>query len=75
MTYDPSDHENGLLPPPIHVGKYMREKRMDFQLPYDIWWMQQRDMVSGNRGAGCKNIQFHTDLCDELDILAPNPSN
>lgn len=35
-----------LLPPPINVGKHLREKKMDFQLPYDIWWLKQRKLVS-----------------------------
>lgn len=46
LVYDPAEHEHSLLPPPIHVGKYLREKRVDFQLPYDIWWLYDNDMVS-----------------------------
>ncbi|KAK7157475.1 hypothetical protein R3I93_008842 [Phoxinus phoxinus] len=37
LEYDPEEHEHGLLPAPIHVGKYLRLKRIDFQLPYDIY--------------------------------------
>ncbi|KAG1973903.1 histone-lysine N-methyltransferase ASH1L [Pimephales promelas] len=37
LEYDPDEHEHGLLPAPIHVGKYLRMKRIDFQLPYDIY--------------------------------------
>ncbi|XP_052474733.1 histone-lysine N-methyltransferase ASH1L-like isoform X2 [Carassius gibelio] len=37
LDYDPEEHEHGLLPAPIHVGKYLRLKRIDFQLPYDIY--------------------------------------
>ncbi|XP_066539656.1 histone-lysine N-methyltransferase ASH1L-like isoform X2 [Hoplias malabaricus] len=39
VDYDPEEHEHGLLPPPLHVGKYLRLKRIDFQLPYDIHWL------------------------------------
>ncbi|XP_076826955.1 histone-lysine N-methyltransferase ASH1L-like isoform X2 [Brachyhypopomus gauderio] len=39
LEYNPSEHEHGLLPPPLHVGKYLRLKRIDFQLPYDIHWL------------------------------------
>uniref|UniRef100_A0A671MCG6 Histone-lysine N-methyltransferase ASH1L-like n=1 Tax=Sinocyclocheilus anshuiensis TaxID=1608454 RepID=A0A671MCG6_9TELE len=37
LDYDSEEHEHGLLPAPIHVGKYLRLKRIDFQLPYDIY--------------------------------------
>ena len=36
----------GLLPPPLHVGSLLREKKVDFQLPYDIYWLHQAGMVS-----------------------------
>ncbi|KAG9276051.1 histone-lysine N-methyltransferase ASH1L isoform X1 [Astyanax mexicanus] len=39
LEYDPEEHEHGLLPAPLHVGKYLRLKRIDFQLPYDIHWL------------------------------------
>ncbi|XP_051574864.1 histone-lysine N-methyltransferase ASH1L-like isoform X3 [Myxocyprinus asiaticus] len=39
LLYDPEEHEHGLFPAPIHVGKYLRLKRIDFQLPYDIYWL------------------------------------
>ncbi|KAK7486796.1 hypothetical protein BaRGS_00021943 [Batillaria attramentaria] len=35
----------GLLPPPLHFGKHFREKTIDFQLPYDIWWLYSNDML------------------------------
>jgi len=41
MTTDPAC----LLPAPIHVGKYLREKRVDFRLPYDIWWLHSSGAV------------------------------
>ena len=46
LVYDPNEHDYGLLPPPIHVGKYMREKRIDFTLPFDIFWLHYNNMVS-----------------------------
>ncbi|XP_051576672.1 histone-lysine N-methyltransferase ASH1L-like isoform X3 [Myxocyprinus asiaticus] len=45
LEYDPEEHEHGLLPAPIHVGKYLRLKRIDFQLPYDIYWLCARKTV------------------------------
>lgn len=37
--------ETSLLPPPIHFGKHFRETTVDFQLPYDIWWLYSREQV------------------------------
>uniref|UniRef100_T1IMB6 Ubiquitin-activating enzyme E1 C-terminal domain-containing protein n=1 Tax=Strigamia maritima TaxID=126957 RepID=T1IMB6_STRMM len=39
--YIPGGNDFGLLPAPIHVGKYFREKRFEFQLPHDIWWLHK----------------------------------
>ncbi|XP_017570059.1 histone-lysine N-methyltransferase ASH1L isoform X1 [Pygocentrus nattereri] len=39
LDYNPEEHEHGLLPAPAHVGKYLRLKRIDFQLPYDVHWL------------------------------------
>jgi len=47
-----------LLPPPIHVGKYLREKRLDFRLPYDVWWLHS----SGAVGIVIKYIRMCTPL-------------
>lgn len=37
--------EPEILPPPIHVGRFLRERKTDFQLPYDIWWLQKHKRV------------------------------
>ncbi|XP_051922114.1 histone-lysine N-methyltransferase ASH1L-like isoform X2 [Hippocampus zosterae] len=34
-----------LLPAPIHVGKYLRMKRIHFQLPYDVMWLWQHNQL------------------------------
>ncbi|XP_070541965.1 histone-lysine N-methyltransferase ASH1L-like isoform X2 [Ptychodera flava] len=41
-----TQHEYGIFPAPIHVGKYLREKRLDFQLPFDIWWLHDNDKLA-----------------------------
>jgi histone-lysine N-methyltransferase ASH1L len=33
------------MPPPIHVGKHLRERQCDFLLSYDIWWQLNNDLV------------------------------
>ncbi|XP_078288124.1 histone-lysine N-methyltransferase ASH1L [Rhinoraja longicauda] len=45
LEYVPGEHEFGLFPAPIHVGKYLRQKRIDFQLPYDILWQWKHNQL------------------------------
>ena len=45
-VYNPDEHEFGLMPAPIHVGRYLRLKKIDFSLPYDIYLMHKNNMVS-----------------------------
>lgn len=40
--------QGSLLPPPIHVGKHLRERPCDFHLSYDIWWQLINDLVKQN---------------------------
>ena len=47
LTYDPDEHEHGLLPPPFHCEKWLRRRRNDFQLPYDLWWLHQHGKLPG----------------------------
>ena len=45
VYYKAGDVEGGLLPPPIHVGKFLRLKKKDFKLPYDIHWLMENRKV------------------------------
>ncbi|XP_022612455.1 histone-lysine N-methyltransferase ASH1L isoform X1 [Seriola dumerili] len=45
LEYTPGEHEYTLLPAPIHVGKYLRLKRIHFQLPYDVMWLWQHNQL------------------------------
>ncbi|KAM9723023.1 uncharacterized protein ACNS7B_018545 isoform 1-T2 [Menidia menidia] len=45
MEYGPGENEYSLLPAPIHVGKYLRLKRIHFQLPYDVMWQWQHNQL------------------------------
>ncbi|XP_039972888.1 histone-lysine N-methyltransferase ASH1L-like isoform X3 [Xiphias gladius] len=45
LEYTPEEHEHTLLPAPIHVGKYLRLKRIHFQLPYDVMWLWQHNQL------------------------------
>lgn len=45
MEYTPGEQEYSLLPAPMHVGKYLRLKRIHFQLPYDVMWLWQHNKL------------------------------
>uniref|UniRef100_A0A6P7FLR0 Histone-lysine N-methyltransferase ash1 n=1 Tax=Diabrotica virgifera virgifera TaxID=50390 RepID=A0A6P7FLR0_DIAVI len=47
LTYNPSEHPYGLLPPPYHCGKFLRCRKIPFQLPYDIWWQHTHSQLPG----------------------------
>ncbi|KAF4531360.1 hypothetical protein B566_EDAN018103, partial [Ephemera danica] len=47
LVYKPEEHAHGLLPPPYHCGKYLRQRRVDFQLPHDLWWLHMHNQLPG----------------------------
>uniref|UniRef100_A0A0C9R856 Ash1 protein n=1 Tax=Fopius arisanus TaxID=64838 RepID=A0A0C9R856_9HYME len=47
LTYEPSEHPHGLLPPPYHCGKFLRQRKIPFQLPYDLWWLHTHSRLPG----------------------------
>ncbi|XP_015112127.1 histone-lysine N-methyltransferase ash1 [Diachasma alloeum] len=47
LTYDPAEHPHGLLPPPYHCGKFLRQRKLPFQLPYDLWWLHTHSRLPG----------------------------
>lgn len=42
LTYEPEEHEHGLLPPPFYCERILRRTKRDFQLPFDVWWLHQQ---------------------------------
>jgi len=46
-VYKKEEHKHGLLPPPYHCGKFLRQRRVDFELPYDLWWQHQHNKLPG----------------------------
>lgn len=46
-TYDPAEHEHGLLPAPFYCERVLRRVRRDYQLPFDLWWLHQEDKLPG----------------------------
>ncbi|KAJ3665929.1 hypothetical protein Zmor_001393 [Zophobas morio] len=47
LAYNPCEHPYGLLPPPYHCGKYLRCRKLPFQLPYDLWWQHTHSQLPG----------------------------
>ncbi|KAK4881903.1 hypothetical protein RN001_005222 [Aquatica leii] len=47
IVYNPEDHPYGLFPPPHHCGKYLRCRKIPFQLPYDLWWQHTNSQLPG----------------------------
>ncbi|KAK9745828.1 AWS domain [Popillia japonica] len=47
LVYNPEEHPYGLLPAPYHCGKYLRCRKIPFQLPYDLWWHHTHSQLPG----------------------------
>lgn len=47
LVYKPEEHPYGLLPPPYHCGKYLRCRKVPFQLPHDLWWQHTHAQLPG----------------------------
>ncbi|KAL1506251.1 hypothetical protein ABEB36_005647 [Hypothenemus hampei] len=47
LIYNPEEHPFGLMPAPYHCGKYLRCRKVDFQLPYDLWWQHTHSQLPG----------------------------
>ncbi|XP_046677984.1 histone-lysine N-methyltransferase ASH1L isoform X2 [Homalodisca vitripennis] len=47
LMYNPAEHRHGLLPPPYYCGKWVRQRRMNFQLPHDLWWLHTNNQLPG----------------------------
>lgn len=47
LVYRPDEHPYGLLPAPYHCGKFLRCSRVDFLLPYDLWWQHTHGQLVG----------------------------
>ncbi|XP_064620312.1 uncharacterized protein LOC135483383 isoform X2 [Lineus longissimus] len=73
--YNPEDHEHGLLPLPIHVGKYMTEKEVDFQLPYDIWWLHSRGQLQKNIRPTPHYKKIRNNVYIDMKPVCPYESN
>ena len=57
VSYHPAHHPHGLLPPPYYCGRKLRERKVDFQLPYDLWWMHANKQLPGRDVAATWNYK------------------
>ncbi len=55
--YNPEDHPHGLLPPPYYCGRQLRQKKEDFQLPFDLWWLNVNKQLPGRDVAATWNYK------------------
>ncbi|XP_014262074.1 histone-lysine N-methyltransferase ash1 isoform X2 [Cimex lectularius] len=42
-----NENENTVLPPPAYVAKWVKQRRLSFQLPYDLWWLHINHQLPG----------------------------
>lgn len=47
FVYNRAEHEHGLMPPPAYCNKYVRLRREDFLLPFDLWWLHSNNQLPG----------------------------
>lgn len=45
LAYHPNEHEHGLMPAPAYCNKFLRLRKEDFLLPYDIWWLHSNNQL------------------------------
>jgi histone-lysine N-methyltransferase ASH1L len=57
LSYNVNEHVHGLLPPPYYCGRQLRQKKEDFQLPYDLWWLQAHKQLPGRDVAATWNYK------------------
>ncbi len=70
-VYVKEDHPHGLLPPPYYCGRQLRQKKEDFQLPFDLWWMQAHKQLPGRDVAATWNYKkIKNNVCFDVKPLA-----
>lgn len=51
------DIPGGLLPPPAYCNKWVRQRRMDFKLPHDLWWLHTHNQLPGRNAVPSWNYK------------------
>uniref|UniRef100_A0A182T6Q9 Histone-lysine N-methyltransferase n=1 Tax=Anopheles maculatus TaxID=74869 RepID=A0A182T6Q9_9DIPT len=61
-----------LLPPPAYCERFLRRTVRDFQLPYDLWWLQENGKLPGRNSVPSWNYRkIRTNVYYDVK---PNPS-
>ncbi|XP_035897654.1 histone-lysine N-methyltransferase ash1 isoform X2 [Anopheles stephensi] len=61
-----------LLPPPAYCERFLRRTVRDFQLPYDLWWLQENGKLPGRNAVPSWNYRkIRTNVYYDVK---PNPS-
>ncbi|KAF6207622.1 hypothetical protein GE061_016069, partial [Apolygus lucorum] len=56
-SFNALEHEHGLLPPPAYCAKWVRQRKIPFQLPHDIWWLHVHNQLPGREAVPSWNYK------------------
>lgn len=51
------DFPGGFLPPPAYCNKWVRQRRVDFKLPHDLWWLHTHNQLPGRNAVPSWNYK------------------
>ncbi|KAL1453943.1 hypothetical protein WDU94_010244, partial [Cyamophila willieti] len=51
------DLPGGILPPPAYCNKWVRQRRIDFKLPHDLWWLHTHNQLPGRNAVPSWNYK------------------
>uniref|UniRef100_A0A8D8SYE9 Histone-lysine N-methyltransferase ASH1L n=1 Tax=Cacopsylla melanoneura TaxID=428564 RepID=A0A8D8SYE9_9HEMI len=51
------DLPGGLLPAPAYCNKWVRQRRIDFKLPHDLWWLHTHNLLPGRNAVPSWNYK------------------
>ncbi|XP_062556034.1 histone-lysine N-methyltransferase ash1-like isoform X2 [Armigeres subalbatus] len=68
----PKVQPESLLPPPAYCERFLRRTQRDFQLPYDLWWLQENGKLTSRHAIASWNYRkIRTNVYYDVK---PNPS-
>ena len=62
-VFDREEHEFGIMPPPLHFGRYQRDLRSDFQLPHDLCFMRDLKLLKPLKPPSPKYRKISKSMC------------
>nr|CAB3263364.1 uncharacterized protein LOC778906 [Phallusia mammillata] len=67
---DEDKETSPLFPPPLHAGKFLRKARKDFQLPYNVWWMYSKKLISVRQDPATQFVTIHSNVYVDTQPVA-----